>query len=57
MDKKWMSANRLSNEYEKGVEEFVKFVVKHAKDPSRIICPCLGCCYEISVFFSFLAKS
>jgi hypothetical protein len=45
MDKKWMSANWLSNEYEKGVEEFVKFVVKHAKDPSRIICPCLGCCY------------
>lgn len=45
MDKKWMFANRFSKEYESGVEEFVKFAVKHATDPNRIICPCLGCCY------------
>jgi len=40
-----MSSNRLSREYENGVSEFVKFVVAHAEDPSRMICPCLGCCY------------
>ena len=40
-----MSSNRLSREYENGVSEFVKFAVAHAEDPSRMICPCLGCCY------------
>ncbi|KAI5402887.1 hypothetical protein KIW84_050473 [Lathyrus oleraceus] len=45
MDNTWMSSNRLSREYENGVSEFVKFVVAHAEDPSRMICPCLGCCY------------
>ena len=40
-----MSSNRLSREYENGVLEFVKFAVAHAEDPSRMICPCLGCCY------------
>ena len=40
-----MSANRLSKEYENGVLEFVKFVVQHVEDPSRMKCPCLGCCY------------
>ena len=45
MDKKWTFADRLSQEYENGVLEFVKFFVEHAKDPSRMKCPCLGCCY------------
>ena len=45
MDKKWMSSNRLSKEYENGVLEFVKFAVEHAENPSRMKCPCLGCCY------------
>ncbi|KAI5398041.1 hypothetical protein KIW84_063733 [Lathyrus oleraceus] len=45
MDNTWMSSNRLSREYENGVSEFVKFAVAHAEDPSRMICPCLGCCY------------
>ena len=40
-----MYSNRLSKEYENGVSEFVKFVVAHAKDPSRMTCPCLYCCY------------
>ena len=34
MDKKWMSSNRVSKEYENGVLEFVKFVVEHAENPS-----------------------
>src|ERR1051325_11806791 len=45
MDKTWMRSSRLSDDYEKGGSEFVKFAVAHAKDPSRITCPCLGCCY------------
>ena len=40
-----MYSNRLLKEYENEVSEFVKFAVAHAKDPSRITCPCLGCCY------------
>ncbi|XP_020207858.1 uncharacterized protein LOC109792826 [Cajanus cajan] len=41
-----MSASRLSKEYEDGVKEFRRFAVEHAKDPSRIICPCLKCCHS-----------
>lgn len=32
-----MSVNRLSKEYEDEVEKLVRFVVAHAKDPSKII--------------------
>ncbi|WVZ15897.1 hypothetical protein V8G54_013463 [Vigna mungo] len=46
MDRKWMFANRLSKEYEDGVKEFCRFAVEHAENPSRIICPCLKCCYS-----------
>ncbi|WVZ00727.1 hypothetical protein V8G54_026796 [Vigna mungo] len=45
MDRKWMFASRLSKEYEDGVKEFRRFAVEHAKNPSRIICPCLQCCH------------
>ena len=45
MDRKWMRASRLSKEYEDGVDEFVRFTVEHANDPTKIICPCLKCCY------------
>src|ERR1051325_8464935 len=45
MDKTWMYSNRFLKEYENGVSKFVKFVVARAKDPSRMTCPCLGCCY------------
>ncbi|XP_014516924.1 uncharacterized protein LOC106774413 [Vigna radiata var. radiata] len=46
MDRKWMFASRLSKEYEDGVKEFCRFAVEHAENPSRIICPCLKCCYS-----------
>ncbi|XP_020234423.1 uncharacterized protein LOC109814420 [Cajanus cajan] len=46
MDRKWMFVSRLSKEYEDGVKEFRRFAVEHAKDPSRIICPCLKCCHS-----------
>jgi hypothetical protein len=29
MDRKWMSANRLSLEYENGVDEFIDFARRH----------------------------
>ena len=45
MYKKWMCSSRLTKEYENGVSEFIKFVVAHAKDPRRMTCPCLSCCY------------
>ncbi|XP_058733075.1 uncharacterized protein LOC131604664 [Vicia villosa] len=46
MDRKWMFANQTSREYEDGVKEFVRFAVAHAKDTSKIACPCLECCYD-----------
>ncbi|KAK7259804.1 hypothetical protein RIF29_25419 [Crotalaria pallida] len=49
MNREWMSANRLTNEYNEGVKEFIRFAVEHAEDPSRIICPCLQCCYSSKV--------
>ena len=47
MDQKWMCANRLSKEYKDGVQDFIRFAIGHAKDPnSKIVCPCLSCCYS-----------
>ncbi|XP_021839292.2 uncharacterized protein [Spinacia oleracea] len=43
MDRKWMLARRTSDEYEKGVEEFITFAIDHAEDASRILCPCINC--------------
>lgn len=45
MDRNWMSANRLSKEYNDGVEYFVKFAVQRLGTSSNIKCPCLRCCY------------
>ncbi|XP_021747785.1 uncharacterized protein LOC110713633 isoform X6 [Chenopodium quinoa] len=46
MDRKWMSKDRTGGEYEKGMEEFIAFAVKHSKHPNRIICPCVECCFQ-----------
>ena len=46
MDRKWVFPSQLSKEYEDGVKEFRRFAVEHAKNPSRIICPCLKCCHS-----------
>lgn len=40
-----MSVSRLTKEYWDGVDEFIRFAVEHAENPSRIICPCLHCCF------------
>ncbi|KAA0040643.1 transposase [Cucumis melo var. makuwa] len=36
-------ANRMSREYELGVEGFIQFGFRHAKGSSTIRCPCLKC--------------
>ncbi|XP_050939141.1 uncharacterized protein LOC127148819 [Cucumis melo] len=43
MDKSWMMENRMSREYELGVEAFIQFCFRHAKGSSTIRCPCLKC--------------
>ncbi|XP_073120763.1 uncharacterized protein [Henckelia pumila] len=43
MDKAWMSKNRLSHEYEAGVESFMQFAMQNANDPNEIPCPCTRC--------------
>ncbi|KAL0554396.1 hypothetical protein IC582_008316 [Cucumis melo] len=43
MDKSWMMENRMSREYELGVEAFIQFGFCHAKGSSTIRCPCLKC--------------
>lgn len=43
MDRKWMSANRLTQEYWDGVEEFIRFAVELAKNPNFMLCPCVKC--------------
>ena len=43
MDRKWIRADRLSIEYEKGVKEFINFVIEHADNPNLINYPCIKC--------------
>ncbi|XP_073152786.1 uncharacterized protein [Henckelia pumila] len=43
MDKEWMSKNRLSKEYDVGVESFLKFALKNSNNPDAIPCPCARC--------------
>jgi len=38
-----MMENRMSREYELGVEAFIQFGFRHAKGSSTIRCPCLKC--------------
>ncbi|KAI5335692.1 PREDICTED: transposon [Prunus dulcis] len=43
MDKTWMSKDRMSKEYEDGVEQFIAFAVSHASNPKLMKCPCQIC--------------
>ncbi|XP_039120528.1 uncharacterized protein LOC120256938 [Dioscorea cayenensis subsp. rotundata] len=43
MDKSWMYKSRLSQEYEHGVEEFLKFAFDNASQDGMIVCPCIKC--------------
>ena len=43
MDKKWMLSDRLSREYEEGVDQFLDFAEKNASNINYISCPCENC--------------
>ena len=45
MDRSWMRANRLSDEYEHGVMEFLQFAESNADKslPTLFLCPCVRC--------------
>nr|XP_004491836.1 uncharacterized protein LOC101491198 [Cicer arietinum] len=44
MDRSWMNANRLSEVYQKGVEEFLEFALqKLPKNEGKFYCPCVKC--------------
>ncbi|CAM8935794.1 unnamed protein product [Rhodiola kirilowii] len=45
MNREWVSANRLSQEYEKGIMEFCVFASSYASrnNIERVFCPCMGC--------------
>ncbi|XP_062080508.1 uncharacterized protein LOC133785274 [Humulus lupulus] len=43
MDKKWMSVNRLSEEYKNRVDFFLRFCLENGGDPNFTCCPCLKC--------------
>ncbi|RVW61746.1 hypothetical protein CK203_065428 [Vitis vinifera] len=43
MDRSWMSKDRMSQEYEEGVEYFINFALEHCPNQSGIRCPCMRC--------------
>jgi len=43
MDKTWMKKDRLSNEYEEGVDSFIEFAQIHSSGKNFIRCPCVKC--------------
>jgi len=44
MDRSWINANRISDVYEKGVEEFLEFAKRNgATINERYYCPCVKC--------------
>ncbi|XP_073279526.1 uncharacterized protein [Primulina huaijiensis] len=44
MDKEWMSKDRLSYEFDIGVESFLQIALKNAIHSDAIPCPCARCC-------------
>ncbi|CAM8950986.1 unnamed protein product [Rhodiola kirilowii] len=46
MNREWVSGNRLSDEYEKGIMDFCAFASAYASRNNineRVFCPCMGC--------------
>ncbi|RVW66354.1 hypothetical protein CK203_065181 [Vitis vinifera] len=43
MDRSWMSKDRMSREYEEGVEYFINFALEHCPNQRGIRCPCMRC--------------
>ncbi|WVZ13968.1 hypothetical protein V8G54_011534 [Vigna mungo] len=48
MDRSWMNARRISEEYEKGVSVFLQYVKENAKSVNgTYFCPCVRCANQI----------
>ncbi|WVZ22878.1 hypothetical protein V8G54_001422 [Vigna mungo] len=48
MDRSWMNARRISEEYEKGVSVFLQYVKENAKSVNgTYLCPCVRCVNQI----------
>ncbi|XP_027936218.1 uncharacterized protein LOC114191244 [Vigna unguiculata] len=48
MDRSWMNERRISEEYEKGVSEFLQYVQEHAiSSNGTYFCPCVRCLNQI----------
>ena len=48
MDQSWMNARRISQEYQKGVEEFLRFACENGKSvQGKYFCPCVRCLNHI----------
>jgi len=44
MDRSWITASRMSDEYEKGVEKFLQFAKRNeAGVNNKYFCPCVNC--------------
>ncbi|KAL4035831.1 hypothetical protein IC575_004538 [Cucumis melo] len=43
MDMAWMIKDRLSMEYEEGVDRFIEFAQKHSSGRTSMSCPCIRC--------------
>jgi len=44
MDRSWITASRISDVYEKGVEEFLQFAKRNgAGVNNKYYCPCVNC--------------
>ena len=46
MDRSWIHASRISEQYETGVECFIEYVIRNAKDDmnGKFFYPCVNCC-------------
>ncbi|CAM8938710.1 unnamed protein product [Rhodiola kirilowii] len=58
MSRKWMSGNRLSDEYEKGIMDFCEFASAYALKNAleSVFCPCKACFNKIKVKVEELHK-
>ena len=43
MDKSWISSKRNSQEFRKGVDDFIQFTMTHQKEGEKLCCPCKNC--------------
>jgi len=46
MDRSWINLSRISDDYERGVEEFIEIAQRHgdsAKYRGKMRCPCVNC--------------